>query len=49
MLLDSLVISHIQYPAILVNGISQFLITILEKQLNWDLTQSSHLLLEISE
>ena len=35
MLLNSLVISHIHYPAILSNGISQTLITTLEKQLNW--------------
>ena len=35
MLLNSLVISHIHYPALLLNGISQNLITTLEKQLNW--------------
>ena len=39
MLLNSFVISHIyypDYPAVLLNGISQNLITTLEKQLNWD-------------
>ena len=36
MLFNSLVISHIHYPAILLNEISQNLITTLEKQLNWD-------------
>ena len=35
MLLNSLVISHIHYPALLLNGISQNSITTLEKQLNW--------------
>ena len=35
MLFNSLVISHIHYPALLLNGISQSLITTLEKQLNW--------------
>ena len=35
MLLNSLVISHIHYPAILINGMSQNLITTIEKQLKW--------------
>ena len=35
MLLNSLVISHIHYPAILINEMSQNLITTLKKQLNW--------------
>ena len=35
LLLNALVISHLHYPAILLNGISENLITTLEKQLNW--------------
>ena len=35
MLLNSLGISHIHYPALLLNGIPQKIITTLEKQLNW--------------
>ena len=35
MLLNSLVISHIHYPALLLNRNSQKLITTLDKQLNW--------------
>ena len=35
LLLNSLVISHLHYSSVLLNGISQNLITTLEKQLNW--------------
>ena len=35
LLLNALVISHLHYPAILLNGISENLMTTLEKQLNW--------------
>ena len=35
MLLNSLVNSHIHYPAIVIYGISQNLCTTLKKQLNW--------------
>ena len=34
-LLNALVISHLHYPALLLNGISQNLITTLENQLSW--------------
>ena len=34
-LLKAIVISHLQYSLVLLNGISQSLISILEKQLNW--------------
>ena len=34
-LLNALVLSQLQHPAILLNGISQNLITSLEKQLSW--------------
>ena len=34
-LLKALVISHLQYSSVLLNGISQSLISTLEKQLNW--------------
>ena len=34
-LLNALVISHLQYSSVLLNGISQSLISTLEKQLNW--------------
>ena len=35
LLLNALVISHLHYPAILLNGISENFLTTLEKQLNW--------------
>ena len=35
LLLNALVLSHLHYPAILLNGISENLLTTLEKQLNW--------------
>ena len=35
MLLNALVISHLQYSSILLNGISQNLLSTLEKQINW--------------
>ena len=35
LLLNALVISHLHYSAILLNGIADNLILILEKQLNW--------------
>ena len=35
LLLNALVICHLHYPAILLNGISENLMTTLEKQLNW--------------
>ena len=35
LLLNSLVISHLRYSSVLLNGISQSLISTLEKQLNW--------------
>ena len=35
MLLNALVVSHLQYSAILLTGITENLITTLEKQLNW--------------
>ena len=35
LLLNALVISHLHYPSFLLNGISQNLITTLEKQLSW--------------
>ena len=35
LLLNALVLSHVQYPAILLQGISQNLLTTLEKQLSW--------------
>ena len=34
-LLNALVISHLQYSSVILNGISQNLISTLEKQLNW--------------
>ena len=34
-LLNALVISHLKYSSVLLNGISQSLISTLEKQLNW--------------
>ena len=34
-LLNALVISHIQYLSVILHGISQSLISTLEKQLNW--------------
>ena len=41
-LLNALVISHLQYPSILLNGISQNLITTLEKQLSWGVEACFH-------
>ena len=35
LLLNALVLSQLHYPAILLTGISENLITTLEKQLNW--------------
>ena len=35
LLLNALVISHLHYPAILLNGLTENLNTTLEKQLNW--------------
>ena len=35
LLLNALVLSHLHYPAILLQGISQNLLTTLEKQLSW--------------
>ena len=35
LLLNALVISHLHYPSILINGISPNVITTLEKQLSW--------------
>ena len=35
LILNVLVISHVQYSAILLNGISENLLTTLEKQLSW--------------
>ena len=35
MLLNALVVSHLQYSAILLTGITENLMTTLEKQLNW--------------
>ena len=35
LLLNALVLSHLDYSAILLTGISENLITTLEKQLNW--------------
>ena len=35
MLLNALVVSHLQYSAILLTGIFENLMTTLEKQLNW--------------
>ena len=35
MLFNSLNVSHLHYPTILINGISQNLITTLEEQLKW--------------
>ena len=35
LLFNSLNVSHIPYPTIFINGISQKLITTLEKHLNW--------------
>ena len=36
LLLNALVISHLHYPAILLNGLTENLNTTLEKQLNWE-------------
>ena len=41
-LLNALVISHLHYPSILLNGISQNLITTLEKQLSWGVKACFH-------
>ena len=35
LLLNALLMSHLQYSAILVNGISENLLTTLEKQISW--------------
>ena len=35
LILNALVISHVQYSAIMLNGISENLLTTSEKQLSW--------------
>ena len=42
LVLNSLVISHLHYSSILLSGISQNLVTTLEKQLNWAVKASFH-------
>ena len=41
-LLKAIVISHLQYSLVLLNGISQCLISTLEKQLNWGIEACFH-------